>query len=406
MDTATATHQPHHHHVGHPHLVAKQPGAAAGGCGESGDGSGSSAAMDNGHLVRERALLKLLYRLKTQGDSDVCALLKMQDESLRQFYNNLKQLRQDGLIVFTGGSKGRVSLTPEGHKAVSHVTASGAAMFDSLRCQDCDSRGYHCTQQYPPLAAFDKVAIDRPRAKEEFDQWYMTPQQALHRITFIHSRGDLVNKRILVIGDDDLLGVAAGFTRLAAEVVVLEVDQRIIDFTNRVAKEYNLNLRAQTFDARSPLPDELVAHFDVFVSDPVETVEGCKVFISRGVTGLRDVGSTVYFGLTTLESDRKKWFDVQRLIFEMNFALTDVIRNFTEYPDPGWETKLPFWTQVSSEGGGQPTSVWYRSAFCRLEAIAMPKPYVPNKLYEGEWDFFLDDETWATTEEKIVAPTD
>jgi len=246
------------------------------------------------------------------------------------------------------------------------------------------------------LKLFQEVAVDRPLAKEEFDQWFMTPEHALHRIGFIHARGDLLNRRILIIGDDDLVGIAAAITGLPEEVVVLEVDERIIEFTNKVAKQFDLRLRAQVFDARHSLPSELAGHFDVFACDPVETVEGCKVFISRGVSGLRGTGCTVYFGLTSLECDKKKWFDIQKMVLGMNFAITDVLRNFTEYPDPGWEDRLPIWTHLETK----PSSVWYRSSYIRLEAIDVPKPAIPN-LYEGNWDIFLDDETWATTETKI-----
>jgi len=47
----------------------------------------------------------------------------------------------------------------------------------------------------------------------------------------------------------------------------------------------------------------------------------------------------IYFGLTTLECGKAKWLKIQREILGMGFALTDVIRNFTEYPDPGWERR-------------------------------------------------------------------
>jgi len=269
-------------------------------------------------------------------------------------------------------------------------------VLDRLSCSRCEGRGYGCKDDYPPLHVYKRVAVDRPLAREEFDQWFMTPEHALHRIGFIHSRGDLLNKKLLVIGDDDLIGIAAAITGLPDEVVVLEVDERIIDFTNRVAKDLNLKLRAQTFDARLPLPQTLEKQFDVFTCDPVETVEGCKVFISRGVSGLKGTGCPVYFGLTTLECDKKKWFDIQKLLLDMNFAITDVLRNFTEYPDPGWEERLPIWTHLATK----PSSVWYRSSLCRIEAIAEPKPTVVNE-YQGPWDFFLDEETWATTDEKI-----
>ena len=85
-------------------------------------------------------------------------------------------------------------------------------VLDRLGCARCESRGYGCLPDYPPLKKYKEVAVDRPLAKEEFDQWFMTPEHALHRIGFIHARGDLLNKRILIIGDDDLVGVAAAIT--------------------------------------------------------------------------------------------------------------------------------------------------------------------------------------------------
>ena len=110
----------------------------------------------------------------------------------------------------------------------------------------------------------------------------------------------------------------------------------------------------------------------------------------------RGIGCPVYFGLTSLECDKKKWFEIQKVLLGMNFAITDVLRNFTEYPDPGWEDRLPIWAHLATK----PSSTWYRSSYFRLEAIDEPKPAI-HGAYEGPWDFFLDDETWATTETKI-----
>jgi len=109
---------------------------------------------------------------------------------------------------------------------------------------------------------------------------------------------------------------------------------------------------------------------------------------------LKGESSVIYFGLTTLECGKEKWLKIQRDILGMGFALTDVIRNFTEYPDPGWEEKLPIWKKL----GCKPTATWYKSALCRLEAVVDPTPAVTGEYTD---DFFLDDETWATTEEKV-----
>ena len=102
----------------------------------------------------------------------------------------------------------QVFLTLKGKQA--NLPSGG--VLDRLNCARCESRGYGCLPDYPPLMKYKEVAVDRPLAKEEFDQWFMTPEHALHRIGFIHARGDLLNKRILIIGDDDLVGIAAAIT--------------------------------------------------------------------------------------------------------------------------------------------------------------------------------------------------
>ena len=55
---------------------------------------------------------------------------------------------------------------------------------------------------------------------------------------------------------------------LPREVVVLEIDGRIIDFVNDAAKKHNLKLRGCRYDIRVPLTADFAKNFDVFVCDP------------------------------------------------------------------------------------------------------------------------------------------
>lgn len=98
------------------------------------------------------------------------------------------------------------------------------------------------------------------------------------------------------------------FQGLPAEVVVLEIDGRVIDFVNAIGKKYNLRLRGMRYDIRVPLTHDFAKNFDVFVCDPTETMQAIKLFISRGVSCLKGIGSSVYFGLTALEASTKKWY--------------------------------------------------------------------------------------------------
>ena len=63
----------------------------------------------------------------------------------------------------------------------------------------------------------------------------------------MNARGDLAGRRLLIIGDDDLFSIVVGLSGLAAEVVVLDVDTRIVDFVNHCAEQFSLKLKGIFF---------------------------------------------------------------------------------------------------------------------------------------------------------------
>jgi predicted methyltransferase len=240
------------------------------------------------------------------------------------------------------------------------------------------------------LRRYESICAGRPRALKEFDQWYMEPRQAFFRLAYMHSRGDLVDRDVFVIGDDDLVGLAAALTGLPRRVLVLEIDERLVEFTNRMAREHGLQerLEARMFDVRQEFPAELRGRFDVFVCDPAETLTGLRLFLSRGAAGLRGEGSAAYFGLTSLEASKAKWLKVQRLCHQMGFLVTDIRRAFTEYPNPGWDPSLAFWAKLEQA----PAAPWYRSAFWRLEAVNPPVSALDGPFTGPVEDLYIDDE--------------
>jgi len=52
--------------------------------------------MDEGHQPHDAQVHRLLYLLRARGDMHSCELLKLQDGSLRGFYNSLKQMQAEG----------------------------------------------------------------------------------------------------------------------------------------------------------------------------------------------------------------------------------------------------------------------------------------------------------------------
>jgi len=341
--------------------------------------------------------LQLLYLISVTPGLDVCHLITQQKGSLPQFYASFKRLQEGALVTVTGDT-GVLALTDAGKaKLPAQIQGNTVGSFQS-KCPDCITRGYSDkskTFNKENLQQLAEILKDRPPALEQFDQWYMTPEHASYRVDFLRDCGDLTDKKILFIGDDDLLSISTAFTGLPREVVVLEIDGRIIDFVNAAAKKHNLKLRGCRYDIRVPLTSDFAKNFDVFVCDPTETMTALNLFLSRGVSCLKGIGSSVYFGLTALEASTKKWYDVQQLLHGMNLCLTDIRHNFTEYPDPGWEQELPIWKNLKLK----PTCPWYKSCFYRLEAIDTPKPAIAGD-FEFTGDVYVDDESWATTSNK------
>jgi hypothetical protein len=143
-------------------------------------------------------------------------------------------------------------------------------------------------------------------------------------------------------------------------------------------------------------PEDLKRKFDVFVTDPVETIPGLKLFLSRGVSTLRGVGCSGYFGITTLEASRRKWYEIQRMIMDMGFVITDLKRHFNVYPQEEknffrFQEKLP----IVEKLGYNVDWDWYNSTLFRIEAVKEPKPIVEGEMIIDE-KVYKDDESWAS----------
>jgi len=250
------------------------------------------------------------------------------------------------------------------------------------------------------LDKFKEIAVDRPKAIPEYDQGYVEEEVTVMRTVYLYQRGDLEGKRIVLIGDDDLTGIALSLTGMPESVTVLEADERIVDYTNKIARKLNLNnLKAYIYDVRKPLPKEMQRSFDVFITDPVETLEGFTLFISRGVGALRGEGSSGYFGISYVEASFKKWYRLHTRLYQMNLVITDIIPHFQRYMLDVHDILNKGYRIVKETGLElrEPDVNWYNSAFYRVELVDEPKPYYsPNTELNLGRELYFDDEAFVT----------
>ncbi len=293
-----------------------------------------------------------------------------------------------GLLLNHGyistSSEGLIKLTPEGKEALAEM---GIAPLPDYTCPLCQGRGISLQKLSSLKEKFKEIAASRPPAIIQYDQGYVTEETAISRIAHLAQRGDLENKEIIFLGDDDLVSIVAALSGWPKRVVVLEIDERLIGFIQKQSQKHGLKIETYQHDLKYKLPAELLQKFDTFLTDPPETVKALKLFIERGLAALKGPGCAGYFGLTMAESSFFKWLQFQSLLAEkFKVVVTEAIPNFNEYVN--WDylhssirEDLPF-LKV------QPNLNWYRSTQFRIvtltESVASNEDLLDEDIYVDE----------------------
>ncbi len=336
--------------------------------------------------VRDQILRHLLKSCGTLWE-----VINFQDEDIKETIRVLKEFKEKEFIKTRGD---KICLTKKGIAFAKELNIRPEMDFV---CKECKGTGLIIGKEFEKaLETFKEIFKGRPKETAEFDQGVVPPENSIRRAEFVYLRGDLENKKILFLGDDDLTSIAMMLTGLPEEIRVIEVDERIVNYINKVAKEYKLNVSAELYNAINPIPDSLKGKFDVFLTDPVETVAGMRLFFSRCIEALKGKGDSGYFGVSHYESSLKKWFNIEKDLLAMNLVITDILRDFNHYLLTG-ERIITEGFRVVKEAPFPPKApdyAWYRSTFFRVELIDKPHPLITEKV---NWDreLYFDEDTYV-----------
>ena len=323
----------------------------------------------------EKIEVKILHELACSRKT-FWELLDNANYPLKDFVVSLKRLSAKGLIA---ANEGGFHLTEEGKRQFNPKSLA----FSGKICPMCRGKRIIPEANFKQvLDDFKRIVEKRPRPTLDFFQGYMLEEDVVARAALMHYYGDLEGKNIVLIGDDDLLSVALALTGLPSRITVLDIDKRLGAFLKNVNKDYGSNIEYVEYNVADPLPQGMLGKFDVFSSEPLETLSGLKAFIMRGVSCLKENG-VGYFGLTLYEASLKKWHAVQKLVTRMNCVITDIIQGFSVYPmDYGNVNYEEFAHDLGFDVGRNPGINWYKSALFRFEVLGIAKlpPTVNKKL--------------------------
>ncbi len=245
---------------------------------------------------------------------------------------------------------------------------------------------------------FLEITCNRPLPTSDYDQGFIRPIDTIKRVAFIYERGDLEGAEVFILGDDDLISLAMALTGLPKRIVVVEIDERINNFIRQKSQEINYqNIQIFNYNVIDALPEELKGSFDLFFTDPVETEKGLKLFVGRCISALKGIGSVGYMGFTHREASLRKWRDFEKFLIDSGFVITDILRDFTIYPEAEnqWEDFYRTYRIMQEFDLDLPNVDWYKSCLLRFEVVEGPNvlPFDPPKDLE---ELYFDEESWAT----------
>ncbi|ABR54860.1 protein of unknown function DUF43 [Methanococcus vannielii SB] len=233
-------------------------------------------------------------------------------------------LEREGLLK--RGERGAI-FSKEGIDFVE--TQLGLKLKSDLKCPVCSGGNIVFDEKFEKiLKRHENYAKLRPQVNTMIDQSFATPETAVKRACIMADRGDLEGKRVLFIGDDDLASIPTAMTKLCKEVVVLDIDERLLNLILEVSKKENLNIKTIHWDFKNELPKELHEKFDTVFTDPPYTLNGAVLFMSRGIEALGNDG-VLYLAFS--HKPVEEYIELQKSINNMNFLIYELIPGFNFY---------------------------------------------------------------------------
>jgi predicted methyltransferase len=260
---------------------------------------------------------KILDYLKNNGKSTFQQIVKYVEGSDRRTLRLLNQMVECEMIKFD-------------HPYFLSIDSDVPVItVDSVRCDKCDSKMVAIDGKLKEiLVTMEEIFAKKPKPTFVFDQRPVNAVTTVRRVGYAVLRGDLNDKNIVVIGDDDLTSIALALTGMPKKVTVFDIDKRLLDYISKVSAERNLNIEVVNQDLTKGVSDEFFGKFDVFTTDPTPSEKPFTVFTNIGIDLVKPNG-VGYISINPSHS--LKLIELQRVMTDMNLLITDSIPYFTQY---------------------------------------------------------------------------
>ena len=178
-------------------------------------------------------------------------------------------------------------------------------------------------------------------SKREYDQFFATANTSISKVKAMGARGQIKNKKIALLGDDDLVSICLNFLKeKPLETAVFDIDGAILNVIERISKDQDyINISTKIYDARKKLEKVDYGRFDVVTIDPPYTKSGIKLFLNRAIQLLKKddtlEGKYIYLFYGNSFKSPEKTIKVQEIISDFKLIIEDRIDKFARYHGAG-----------------------------------------------------------------------
>ena len=224
-------------------------------------------------------------------------------------------LRSDG--------HGRVRIAPE--RIDTYRALAGPVRRDGWRWSPYDQL----------LAGHDELVrhlgdlvADAPAARRGLDHVAATARTIAARALWLDATFALDGATVLCVGDHDLTSLALRAVNPRIAVTVVDVDDGVLGHIDAHAGG---GVRCMWGDLRFGLPDDLSGGADLVVTDPPYTAEGVRLFLTRGLQGLRDADQTRLVMAYGFGEQPTLGIKVQQAVVDLHLAVEAILPDFNRY---------------------------------------------------------------------------
>lgn len=316
---------------------------------------------------------------------DLWDLTRQTDMYIRTILSLLYVLEKNRLLSVS--DDGKLHLTRRGAVLARHLSVATKLKPFTRRADN-----FH-----PQLSPRFKAIVQTMRElgsqiapQNRFDQAPLTPEASVRKVAYAINRGDAAGKCVACVGDDDLISIIFALSGVPKRILAIDVDRYLLELIEEFSEKNDLAIETLQHDLRQPIPEQYRASFDLFITEPPDTVNGITLFVSRGVELLkRGEGMIGYVGISPTACPPKGLLQIQQNLADMRLLITDRLPKYSDYPPHRTELKH---VEVPDcyDRFYPPQKTWYAADLLRLRTSGDTTPLIEGSFKGKLADYKAD----------------